>query len=68
MRISPTAKVSFKYLDSAWEADCKRAAAKLVLVCLADHANDGGGCFPSVARIAKRCNLDLATNLDSVKE
>lgn len=53
--------LSFKYLDIAWQVDCKRAAAKLVLISLADHANEGGGCFPSVARISKRCNLDRRT-------
>lgn len=50
-------KLSFKYLDAAWLTDCPSPASKLVLVSLADHANDNGGCFPSVARIAKRCKL-----------
>ena len=49
--------MSFQYLDAAWESDCKHPVAKLVLVSLADHANQNGGCFPSVARLSRRCNL-----------
>ncbi|HPE80103.1 MAG TPA: helix-turn-helix domain-containing protein [Gammaproteobacteria bacterium] len=36
-------------------------AAKLVLLCLADHADDSGTCWPSLSRIAAMTGLDQST-------
>ena len=36
-------------------------APKLVLMALADEANDGGFCFPSVAHRAKKCSIGERT-------
>ena len=36
-------------------------APKLVLMALADEANDGGFCFPSVAHLAQKCSIGERT-------
>lgn len=40
------------------DADCDNALDKLVLLALADEADDNGGsCFPSIRRIAARTKM-----------
>ena len=41
----------------AFDTKCPTPAAKLVLIKLADHANDEGECWPSQGRIADDCGL-----------
>ena len=51
----------------AWDAPIKgKPVAKLVLMCLVDHANEDGECFPSQRRIADRVGVtvkSVQTNL-----
>lgn len=51
--------MSWKLLNWAWKADCKTPAAKLVLVSLANAANDAGKSWQSAPTIAKRCCLSI---------
>lgn len=44
----------------AWEQPLE-GTAKLVLLCIADHADAEGRCFPSVDRIADRCGISART-------
>ena len=44
-------------LNAAWSATCQSPAAKLVLVRLADRANEKGICWPSIKGLAKDCGL-----------
>lgn len=44
----------------AWEQPLE-GTAKLVLLCLAEHADAEGRCWPSVARIAQRCGISERT-------
>lgn len=55
--------MSNRLLNEAWRAECRSPAAKLVLLRLADRANDkqGGTCFPSIEGIATDCGLDERT-------
>ena len=52
-----------RYLFEAFEAKCGDALAKLVLLHLANRADNNGECFPSLARIARDCE----TSESSVK-
>lgn len=56
----------------AWESSRSTGSAFLVLLALADHAGqDGGDCWPSVARLARRCRVDERTvqrALDKLQE
>jgi hypothetical protein len=54
-------------LNAAWRATCSTIAAKLVLLRLADMANEKGICWPSVAKIAKDCGLGERTAQRAIK-
>jgi hypothetical protein len=43
------------------------AVAKLVLLCLAEHARDNGWCNPSIRRIADRCLLGRTAVKDALR-
>ena len=58
-----TTSRSSQYLFDAFHAKCGDALAKLVLLNLANRANDDGECWPSLARIAQDCE----TSESSVK-
>ena len=45
----------------AFDTPCPTPSAKLVLLKLADHANDEGECWPSQGRIATDCGLTRET-------
>lgn len=50
--------MSFRIVSAAWAVKGLSPAAKLVLVRLADMANDEGVCWPSYASIARDCEID----------
>jgi hypothetical protein len=58
--------VSVKVMAAVWELDLP-LRDKFVLLGFADHANDEGDCFPSMARIAWKCGLSKATVKRSVQ-
>lgn len=45
----------------AFDQECPSPAAKLVLIKLADHADDDGKCWPSQSGIARDCGLSRQT-------
>ena len=49
--------MSIEALNWAWEQPVAKAATKLVLLALADHANADGECWPSMKRIAERSDI-----------
>ncbi len=51
----------------AFRVQCPSPLAKLVLLKLADHANDEGECWPSQGRIARDCGLPRETVNRQVK-
>jgi hypothetical protein len=55
-----------------WETSEAKGGALLVLLALADHANDqGGSCFPSVDRIsqkARQCERNVQYNLRKLEK
>jgi len=44
-------------MTAVWEDSRAANGSLLVLLCLADHANDEGRCWPSLERLAKRARL-----------
>jgi hypothetical protein len=52
----------------AFEQDCGSMAAKLVLVKLADNANDDGLCWPSMDYVARHCNCTRNTVFRIIKK
>lgn len=48
-------------MSMAWTAVGLSHTAKLVLLALADNANDAGVCWPSIPKVANRCSLDERT-------
>jgi DNA-binding transcriptional ArsR family regulator len=49
--------VSIDAMKWAWRVDCKSAAEKLVLMALADNADNDGYCWPGNARTSYRCQM-----------
>ena len=49
--------MSIKLMAAVWEREDISATEALILLALADHANDEGNCYPSVGRLAKRCKM-----------
>lgn len=53
-------------MTAVWEIDLP-ASDKLVLLALADCANDEGGCWPSMATLVKKCSKGERTVQASIK-
>lgn len=54
-------------MTMAWVAMVGAHTDKLVLLALADNANDEGECYPSLTNIAKRCEMHRATVIRSIQ-
>ena len=53
--------MSIRAIDWAFRQKCKSPAQKLVLIKLADNANDEGKCWPSQGYIAEHCSMTRQT-------
>jgi biotin operon repressor len=49
--------MSIHIMAAVWETPIESHSAKLVLLALADNANDSGFCWPSTSTIARKCGL-----------
>jgi hypothetical protein len=52
--------MSIKLMTLAWQVALKHGD-KLVLLALADNANDEGLCWPSIATIGRKCGMGECT-------
>jgi hypothetical protein len=52
--------MSIKLMAAAWELDIP-ATEKMVLLCLCDHANSSGVCWPGAEGLARRCSFSERT-------
>lgn len=50
--------MSLAMSNAVWEKSQSRGSARLVMLALADHANDAGEAWPSLSRLAQMCNID----------
>lgn len=53
--------MSIKLMSDVWDVSVFKGNAKLIMLCLADFANDEGHCWPSHATIARKCTLSVST-------
>ena len=62
--------MSIKLMSEIWDnQDPQLTGSKLVIMlCLADHANDNGECWPSIARLAERARIAPANVTRHIKE
>lgn len=49
--------MSIALMSAAWKLPSKCPAEKLVLLAICDSANDEGVCWPSVATVARKCDV-----------
>ena len=50
--------MSLRMTKAVWKCSKAKGPAKLVLLCLAEHADDDGIAWPSQARLARLCGVD----------
>lgn len=48
--------MSIRLLTLAWKTKCESSLAKVVLVAMADYADDDGICWPSVSGLSEKCS------------
>jgi DNA-binding MarR family transcriptional regulator len=53
-------------MAAAWQTETATHTEKLVLLALADNANDSGECWPSISTIAKKCSLSRQGVLNQI--
>lgn len=49
--------MSIKVMSQVWDIEGIDSSECLILIALADHADDQGRCYPSIGRLAKRTKL-----------
>lgn len=49
--------MSIKYMTMVWESDRWEGTTLVMMLVLADFANDGGYCWPSVKTLAEKCRI-----------
>lgn len=54
-------------MSMVWRDETLGATDKIVMLSLADHADDEGFCYPSIARLEKRTGLKRRTVQDALK-
>jgi Helix-turn-helix domain len=59
--------VSIKIMTLAWSVAVGDHTDKLVLLALADNANDQGDCYPSLTKIAEKCEVSRRTAVYSLQ-
>lgn len=59
--------MSIRVLTKVWEIETISLSEKMVLLALADYANDDGACWPSYSRIARKSNISKRTAIRIVE-
>jgi hypothetical protein len=49
--------MSIKVMEYVWENSKQRASLRLVLLAIADNANQDGDAYPGIPHLAKKCNM-----------
>jgi len=60
--------VSIKHILAAMEAKVGNSARKLILIKLADNANDEGFCYPSYQHVSDHCEMSKRAVISHIKQ
>ncbi|SHO57751.1 helix-turn-helix domain-containing protein [Vibrio quintilis] len=60
--------MSVKVMSYVWDIPVFRGSDKLVMLCLADHADDSGFCWPSIETIARKSGVSATTVKTTLKK
>ena len=63
--------MSIRYMTKVWDAGPEDRTETMVLLALADHANDDGRCYPSISHLADKTRLSrqgLCNALDRLED
>lgn len=61
-------EMSIKLMNAVWSEPTTSGSKRLILLALADNANDEGCCWPSLETIARKCNLSRRYVIDVIGE
>jgi len=50
--------MSFAWTNAVWENSKSSGTSRVIMLALADHADDNGICWPSISRLARYANVD----------
>jgi Helix-turn-helix domain len=60
--------MSIKIMSRVWDESPFDQTTLLIQLCLADHADDDGRCWPSIPRLAKKARCSERWARDVIKE
>ncbi|HAS8151170.1 TPA: helix-turn-helix domain-containing protein [Vibrio vulnificus] len=60
--------MSVKVMSYVWDIPLFKGSDKLVMLCLADHADDSGLCWPSIDTIARKSGVSPTTVKSTLKK
>ena len=60
--------MSIRIMNRVWDTNVGSGTGKLVLIALADNANDQGTCYPAMDTIAKKCDLTVQGVRNQIKK
>ncbi|WP_165311024.1 helix-turn-helix domain-containing protein [Vibrio ziniensis] len=60
--------MSVKVMSYVWDIPLFKGSDKLVMLCLADHADDNGVCWPSIDTIARKSGVSPTTVKSTLKK
>ncbi len=60
--------MSVKATNSVWERSRATGMTRLVLLAIADHADDAGRAWPSFARLAERCRMHRSSVARAIRQ
>ncbi|EGR3967463.1 helix-turn-helix domain-containing protein, partial [Vibrio cholerae] len=53
--------MSVKVMSYVWDISLFKGSDKLIMLCLADYADDAGVCWPSIETIARKSGVSSTT-------
>src|ERR1700734_2922107 len=59
--------MSIAVMTDVWKHSKASGTGLLVLLALADNANDQGECWPSIAYVARKCRIDTRTTQRQIR-
>ncbi len=60
--------MSISIMSAVFESEALGPTERLIMLALADHANDRGRCYPSIARLCKRTGLTSRTVQSNIRK